>query len=205
MNVDNSSAEGEFRRTAGSLTRSRLDALVARHAVRDRLLATDLQVAAEQLKAATRTELRPLRQLVNKARSIPEADYGWDLHDIVIAAREIVEELHVLAVRGPSQGLLEATEYAIAVWEELAALLSQDWRTYDAESEVICQDLADIHLDLCEQAPAAPLALAERLVRLDVASQLGTSCINAPDRYRHLLGPEGVSAFEELRGKRRCW
>ncbi len=68
-------------------------------------------------------------------------------------------------------------EYVITDVEDLAALLHQDWRTYDAESEEIGQVLAEIHLGLCEQVPASPGALAERLVRLHPASQMGTSCI----------------------------
>ncbi|WP_151775668.1 hypothetical protein [Streptomyces abyssomicinicus] len=107
MNIDNASAKGEYRRLAAGLTRDRLDVLVARHAIRDRRLATELQVAAGQLKAATRAELRPLDELVNKSRLIPEGDYGWDLHDIVVAVREIIEELRVMVARGPSQDLLE--------------------------------------------------------------------------------------------------
>ncbi|MBC3840011.1 hypothetical protein GXW82_06825 [Streptacidiphilus sp. 4-A2] len=122
-------AESRFLALAGTLGAERLAALVARHAVRDRLLATELEVATGQLGAPVGADLAALRALTDQARSIPDGDDDYDLYDIVRAVRAVLAELDALALRPPTPELLDAAEYAVESWDRLACVLAQDWRT----------------------------------------------------------------------------
>ncbi|WP_157538053.1 hypothetical protein [Kitasatospora azatica] len=197
-------AERRFRALAQSVTPAELVALIARHAVRNRLLATDLEVVTGRLGAPSTEDLAPLRALVDEARSIPDGRYEYDLHDIVTAVRAVLAELRAQALRPPSGELLDAVEYVVERWDHLAGVLSQDWRTYDNESGEIGAELAALHLDLCEQLRNDPLELAERLATLVAACEVDC-CLNPPAPYRHLLGPDGVAAFEERWKVLRRW
>lgn len=196
--------EAEFRRLARSLTRDQLEALLSRQAVRDRLVATDLKVTAGALGPAGRSDLARLRALVDKARAIPERRYEYDLHDLVAAAREFLAELQVQALRPPSKDLLAAAEYTVKGWDHLAEIVSQDWRTYANEIEEIGDSFAVIHLDLCEQLDDNPLDLADRLATLAAATG-NECCLNPPEPYHHLLGPDGLNTFTRLLKQRRGW
>ncbi|MGF1425624.1 hypothetical protein [Kitasatospora sp. LaBMicrA B282] len=166
-----------------------LVALIARHAVRDRLLATDLEVATGHLGALSTEDLALLRALIDEARSIPDGRYEYDLHDIVTAVRAVLDELRAQVLRPPSWALLDAVEYVVECWDHLAGVLSQDWRTYDNESGEIGSELAAIHVDLCEQLQGDPLELAERLATLAAAACQVDCCLSPPAPYQHLLGP----------------
>ena len=144
-------AEQRFLALAETLAPARLAVLVARYAARDRLLGTGLEVAAGALGPPTAEELAPLRALADQAAAIPGGDDEWDLHDIVTAMRAALAELRAQALRPPTAALLDAVEYTVERWERLADVLSEDWRTYGREVEQIGAELADVHLDLCEQ------------------------------------------------------
>jgi uncharacterized Zn finger protein len=197
-------SELRLRALAETLTPAELVALITRHAVRDRLLATDLEVTTGRLGAPSAEDLAPLRTLVDEARSIPDGRHEYDLHDIVTAAQAVLAELRAQALRPPSEELLDAVEYAVERWDYLAGVLSQDWRTYENESSEIGSELAALHLELCEQLRNDPLDLAERLATLAAACEVDC-CLNPPAPYRHLLGPAGVAAFEERWKALRRW
>ncbi|MFH9355504.1 hypothetical protein [Kitasatospora sp. NPDC017646] len=196
-------AERRFRTLARTLDVAELVALIARHAVRDRMLAVDLEVVTGRLGAPGAEDLEPLRALVDEARAIPDGRYEYDLHDIATAGRAVVTELQVLALRPPSVELLDAVEYAAERWDYLAGVLSQDWRTYDKEACEIGSAIAAVHVGLCERLRIDPAELAERLARLATVCETD-SCLYPTGQYRHLLGRDGLEAFErrwkELRG-----
>jgi uncharacterized Zn finger protein len=189
--------ELRFLALAETLSPARLAALVARNAARDRLVATDLEVAVGRLGPPTAEELAPLRALAEQASVIPGGEDEYDLHDIVTSVRAALAELHVQALRPPSSALLDAVEYTVERWDRLAEVLSEDWRTYRWEIEDIGVDLADVHLDLCEQLRPAPEELAARLATIVRA---GGSCLQPPAPYLSLLGPDGRAAYQRLLG-----
>ncbi|WP_431681297.1 hypothetical protein [Kitasatospora sp. KL5] len=196
--------ERRYRDLAKTLDTAELIALIARHAVRDRQLAMDLQVVTGRLGAPGAGDLASLRALVDEAREIPDGRYEYDLHDIVTAGRAVVAELQVLALRPPSVELLDAVEYAAECWDYLAGVLSQDWRTYDRESREIGSAIGAVHVGLCEQLQVDPAELAERLAKLAAECETD-SFLNLPASYRHLLGPDGVAVFERRWGALRGW
>ncbi|MEU6974046.1 hypothetical protein AB0A71_41290 [Kitasatospora aureofaciens] len=196
--------ERRFRTLARTLDVAELVALIARHAVRDRMLSTDLEVVTGRLGAPGAEDLARLRALVDEARAIPDGRYGYDLHDVATAGRAVVAELQVLALRPPSVELLDAVEYAAERWDYLAGVLSQDWRTYDKESNEIGSGIAAVHVGLCERFRIDPAELVERLARL-VAVCDTDSCLYPTGRYRHLLGRDGLEAFEWRRKELRGW
>ncbi|QMU71030.1 hypothetical protein [Streptacidiphilus sp. P02-A3a] len=195
-------AELRFLALAETLDPARLAALVARHAARDRLLAVDLEVVTGQLGAPTAEDLAPLRTLVGRADAIPGGDAEYDLHDLVTAARAALAELAVQAVRPPTLALLDAAEETVRCWDRLAAELSADWRTYHQEVHRIGAELADVHLDLCEQLQLDPLELADRLATVERAAESrdgnGASCLRPPAPYRSLLGADGLAGYQRL-------
>ena len=179
---------------AETLDPARLAALVARQAARDRLAATDLEVATGRLGPPTAEELAPLRALADQAQAIPGGDDEYDLHDIVTAVRATLAELHAQALRPPTAELLDAVEYTVERWDRLAEVLGEDWRTYRREVEEISAELADVHLDLCEQLRPEPGVLAARLAAIARAG----SCLRPPAPYLSLLGPDGRAAYQRL-------
>ncbi|QMU77688.1 hypothetical protein GXW83_20330 [Streptacidiphilus sp. PB12-B1b] len=194
---------------AGTLGAERLAELVARHAVHDRLLATDLALATGQLGVPTTEELRPLRALADRALAVPSAEDGYDLHQVATAARAAVAELRVQALRPATPALLDAAEHTVACWDRLAVLLGQDWRSYGEEVEELGAELADVHLDLCERLRPDPADLARRLAALahpggDRDDRPGIACcLEPPAPYRSLLGADGLAAFEREAAARR--
>jgi len=187
-------AELRFLALAETLDPARLAALVARQAARDRLAATDLEVATGRLGPPTAEELAPLRALADQAQAIPGGDDEYDLHDIVTAVRATLAELHAQALRPPTAELLDAVEYTVERWDRLAEVLGEDWRTYRREVEEISAELADVHLDLCEQLRPEPGVLAARLAAIARAG----SCLRPPAPYLSLLGPDGRAAYQRL-------
>lgn len=195
-------AELRFLALAETLDPARLAALVARHAARDRLLATDLEVATGHLGTPTADDLAPLRALIDQADAIPGGDAEYDLHDLVTAARAALAELGVQALRPPTPALLDAAEETVRCWDRLAAELAADWRTYHQEIHWIGAELADVHLDLCEQLQPEPQELAARLVAVERAAENlaadGATCLRPPAPYRSLLGADGLAAYQRL-------
>jgi len=197
-------AELRYLALAETLGAARLAALLARHAARDRLVATDLEVATGGLGAPTAEDLAPLRALADRAEAIPGGDAEYDLHDIATAVRAALAELRVQALRPPTPALLDAAEYTIERWDRLAVDLSEDWRTYEREIEEIGAELADIHLDLCEQLRPDPLELAGRLAAVvraaagdpDSGQPDADCCLQPPAPYRSLLGAEGLAGYQ---------
>ena len=200
--------ELRFLALARTLDAERLAELVARHAVRDRLIGTDLEVCAGLLGAAGAEELEPLRDLVDRARAVPGGDPEYELHDVVAAVRAVVAELRVQAVRPATPALLDAAEYAVACWDRLAVLLSRDWLGYRDDIEELGAELADVHLDLCERLRPDPAELAARLAALACpdgdgkpgekagSGQAGVGCcLEPPAPYRSLLGPDGLADY----------
>jgi hypothetical protein len=196
--------EDRFRALAQEIPPTALVDLVARHAARDRAFATALQVAAGQLGPVSTADLAPLRTLIKKARGIPNSRYQYDFHDLATAAHAILDELRVLSLRPASRPLLDAVERAVTCWDQLAYELSQDWQTYDDEIGTISDAVQSIHLTLCEQLDDDPLALADRLATLNAATQ-SDPCLEPPTRYAHLLGPDGLTAYEQALRQRRGW
>jgi hypothetical protein len=194
---------------AETLDAGRLAELVARHAVHDRLLATDLALATGQLGAPGAEELGRLRELADRAGALPAGEEEYDLHEVVTAARAAVAELRVQALRPATAALLDAAEHTVAHWDRLAGVLGQDWRTYGEEVDELGAELADIHLDLCERLRPAPAELAARLAALahpgdaDDDGLGDRCCLQPPAPYRSLLGPDGLAAFEREAAARR--
>ncbi|NYI04160.1 hypothetical protein [Allostreptomyces psammosilenae] len=186
-------AEEEMRAVAASLPHARLAELVARHAVRDRRLSTDLLAVAGALGVPDDAELAGVRRLVEEAAALVDDGGGGEPHRLAVAGRRIVEELRVLTVRPADSAVLDLVERAVSVWGGLAACLNDAWEVYEEEAAEIGGTLADVHLELCEHLRPDPVELGRRLAALEGGDH--ECCLGAPGPYTGLLGPEGLAAY----------
>lgn len=106
---------------------------------------------------------------------------------------QIVESLEELLTPDSAEMLIDLTEYAI---KRLETSLEQ---IDDSDGEVgsIIEALGDLHLRACELAKPEPKALAARLFRLEMTSDMGI-CSFSATTYRDALGEEGVQHYRDL-------
>ncbi len=197
-------ALAEWSEIAVGLTHRELVELVARQAVSDRLFATGLLKAAGLLGPPGPAEIAAVRTAIDDALAV-ESGYHRDLHDLAEAGYRLAEELALLAQRPATAEALRAAEEAIEAWDgHLYAVLGQDYETYETEPSEIGGLIAAAHLALCESLEPDSQQLADDLVRLEGLAEIESS-INVA-AYKHLLGAEGMAAYQEgtreLRGSR---
>ncbi len=182
---------------AATVPARRLVMLVAEHAANDRRLETRLLTYAGRLGAATERELANVRATIDSLAG--DAVRGeYDLHDVARAGQLIVDELEILAQRPATVEALALVEHAAEVWDELAAILSQAYETYETESEEIGGALRAVHVRMCEELEVDPDDLIDRLIGI-ISGADYTSCLDAPGDYLALLGPDGVAAVNRRR------
>jgi hypothetical protein len=194
--LDADPAEQRFAEVARRLSRPELIGLVARQAVADQYFAALLLASAGQLPPPGPVEIDAARRIVSAAAEVPNRR-RWDPQDIVKAGTAMVAELELLGVRPPTEELLDVAEEAIVVWAVLSGYLYDAWETYETEPEEIGGALAELHLQLAKACQLDPLALAARLAAL-VRNAEDDTFLDAPERYREVLGANGIAEFEAL-------
>lgn len=185
----------QLAQVAATLPVRRLAMLVAERAATDRRLEARLLTYAGRLGAPTAAELAEVGKTVDSLAD--EATSGrWGLADLIMAGPRIVEELEILAQRPATEGALRVVEHAAARWDELAVHLHGTWQRLGSEPEEIGDALRDVHVRLCEELLPDPDELIERIVDV-VRRAESSSCLDAPEDYLAVLGPDGVAALQD--------
>ncbi|MDX6621574.1 MAG: hypothetical protein QOK36_3960 [Gaiellales bacterium] len=105
---------------------------------------------------------------------------------------ETLAELHQLVViRDP--GCVSLSEHAILCVDKALGQFS----AADPDMDALREEVRGLHLDACGAVPPKPAALAARLVEL--AEKTDHAWMHdAPERYRTLLGDEGLAALDAV-------
>lgn len=175
---------------AATLPARRLAALVGEYAASDRKLEARLLAHAGRLGAPTDRELAEVRATIDGI--VAEATRGrWGLEDLARAGRLIVDEVEVLVQRPPAEGTLVLVEDVARQWDELSVHLHGAYfdRSFEEDPEEIGAALLALHVRLCEQLDVDPDELVDRLKDIIGAAEI-TSCLDAPEEYAAVLGPE---------------
>ncbi len=175
-----------------SLDRARLVELVVDQAGRDDAFRERLTVRAAAAAGAT-IDVRERRQRVKRAfgngrfvdyRHAPEWAFG---------VNEALDELEELLDAGFATEVVELAEYTHARAERAIQHVddSDGWIT------AISVRLGDLHVRACTEARLDPVALARRLVKLELAGELDTFH-RAALVYASALGPAGIDEYRRL-------
>jgi hypothetical protein len=182
---------------AATLPARRLVRLVAEHAATDRRLETRLLTYAGKLGPATDVELADVRTTIDGLAGDATAGQ-WNPHDVVEAGQWIVEELEVLVERPASDAALRVVEHAARVWDGLAGYLHDASETDEDEPAEIGGALRAVHVRMCAELQLDPDDLAHRLAGIITEAEF-TSCLDEPEDYLALVGPDGVAAVRRAR------
>ncbi len=106
---------------------------------------------------------------------------------------QIVESMKELLTPDSAGMLVELAEFAIQRLEKSLEMIDDS----DGEVGAIVETLGDLHLRACELAKPEPIALAERLFRLEMTSAFGI-CSFSASTYCDALGEEGLRRYREL-------
>ena len=175
---------------AATLPARRLAALVGEYAASDRKLETKLRSWAGELGSPSPQELAAVRKTISRIAA--EATRGrWGLEDVARAGRLIVDELETLAQRPANPGAVTVVEGAAEWWDELSVHLHGAYsdNAYAEDPEVIGDAIRAVHVLMCEQVDVDPDELAARLATIMGKAEI-SSCLDAPDDYAALLGPD---------------
>ena len=175
-----------------SLDRARLVELVVEQARRDDAFRERLSVRAAAAAGAT-IDVRERRQRLKRAfgsgrfvdyREAPEWAFG---------VNEALDGLEELLDAGFAIEVVDLVEYAHARAEKAIQHVddSDGWIT------AISVRLGDLHVRSCIEAQIDPVALARRLVKLELAAELDTFH-RAALVYADALGPAGVDEYRRL-------
>lgn len=188
----------ELTALAETLPARRLAAMLGEYAAGDRRLETRLLAATGQIGAPTDAELATVRATLDRlARTATNGQ--WGLEDVARAGHLMLDEVEVLGERPPAEGVLPVVEHAARLWDDLSVHLyeaSYD-RNYDDPGEV-GDGLRTVHVSLCERLDVDPDELIDRLVEIIGAAEV-ESCLDEPDDYLSIIGPDGVKALLERR------
>ncbi len=187
-----SSEIDEVRVYLASLDQARLVDLVVEQAGRDDSFRERLAVRAAAAAGAT-IDVRERRQRLKRAfgsgrfvdyRAAPDWAFG---------VSEALDELEELLDAGFAIEVVDLVEYAHARAEKAIQNVddSDGWIT------AISVRLGDLHVRACADARIDPVALAHRLVRLELAGELDTFH-RAALVYASALGPAGVDEYRRL-------
>ncbi|WP_324338216.1 SWIM zinc finger family protein [Baekduia sp.] len=152
------------------------------------------RLAARALRAADGpVDMGACRALLDRAmrvRGYVDYQEAWGffqgVEDAIDTIAELLEDGHsgeVVELCEHAAGLLDAT---------VGEVDDSDGGTMDALGR-----LEELHLAACAGVDVDPVALAERLFSMAMASELDTFS-EAPQRYAEILGPEGLARFGEL-------
>jgi hypothetical protein len=181
----------ELTEVAATLSVRRLAALVGERAAVDRRLEARLLTYAGRLGAPTDEELTAVREIIDDLSTEATSD-EFELHHVVRAGHLIIDELEVLAQRPATDGVLDTVEHAAEVWDELVAHLPYSWGPED-EPEEIGGAIRAVHVLICTDLQVDAENLVDRLIGIIISAE-NTSCLDVPEDYLALLGPDGVEA-----------
>lgn len=179
----------ELTALAATLPVRRLAAMLGEYAAGDRRLEARLLVAAGQLGAPTEAELATVRRSLSRIAS-KATSARWSLADVLRAGEHIRTEVEVLAERPATEGALAVVEHAARLWDEVSVHLYDDTHLDRDPGEA----LRAAHVSLCERLDVDPDELIDRLVEIIGAAEV-ESCLDEPDDYLAVIGPEGVKAL----------
>jgi uncharacterized Zn finger protein len=166
--------------------------LVLDAAERDDRIYQSLLLKAERLNAGGNL-LPTFRKAIDKATRVCDFVDWREAGGFAGNLETIVESLEELLTPDSAALLAELAEYAI----ERVENAMQNIDDSDGEVGGIVDDLGDLHIQACELAESEPAALADRLFHLETTLPIGICSFNA-EKYRHVLGPEGLRRYREL-------
>ena len=175
-----------------SLDRARLVELVIEQAGRDDAFRERLAVRAAAAAGAT-IDVRDRRQRLKRAFGSGRfVDYRH-APDWAFGVNEALDELEELLDAGFVIEVVELVEYAHTRAEKAIQHIddSDGWIT------AISVRLGDLHVRACNEAQIDPVALARRLVKLELAGELDTFH-RAALVYAGALGPAGIDEYRRL-------
>jgi hypothetical protein len=180
---------------AASLPPRRLALLVAEYAVNDPRLATRLVTCAGVGAPLDDEEAAELRRRIDS--SAGQALVGqWQLADVTDAAEQILMELEILVERPVNDEALLVIEHAAAVYDGLAGHLYDAGDRYADSADVFGNALRGLHIRMCLDLDVNPEELVDRIAAI-VARAPAVSCLDEPDEYLEVLGPDEVEALRE--------
>lgn len=103
---------------------------------------------------------------------------------------EMIDALETLGEDGHHDAVAELAEYAYIEADKAVEYVDDS----DGWLLGIAERLSELHLSACEQGSVDPVALAGRLLRLELHSELGGFNKSAAS-YAGILGAEGLAAF----------
>lgn len=106
---------------------------------------------------------------------------------------DVVDAMETLSVSGHPATVIDLAEHA----HRCADAAMQYVDDSDGSLETISQRLADVHLDACRRASPDPVALAARLVDLELTSELD-GFHRAGAYWSDVLGPAGLAEYRRL-------
>lgn len=142
-----------------------------------------------------RVDLASFRRAIDLAVDpggfVPYAEaYQWSR-----GVDEVVDAVERLLDGGHADVVIELSEYALSALARLGGLIDDS----DGHVSVFCERLERLHLAACEDARPDPAALAERLLRWQLDSDLEVF-YDAADTYANVLGEAGLARYAELAG-----
>lgn len=178
--------------TLESLDRARLVELVIEQAGRDDAFRERRTVRAAAAAGAT-IDLREWRQRLKRAFGTGRFIDYRHAPDWAFGVNEALDELEELLDAGFATEVVELVEYAHTRAEKAIQHIddSDGWIT------AISARLGDLHVRACTQARIDPVALARRLVKLELAGELDTFH-RAALVYARALGPDGIDEYRRL-------
>ena len=105
---------------------------------------------------------------------------------------ETLVELHQLVVIG-DPSCVSLAEHAVLCVDKALGQFSEA----DPDMDALREEVRGLHLDACHALPPKPVALAARLVELAEKTERDW-LQDAPERYRDLLGDEGLAALDKI-------
>jgi hypothetical protein len=193
----------ECLRAAESLEPARLARFVAEHGAFDRVFAAKLLSEADLLPEAGPAELRAARVSITELCEVAQGR-RWELHDLVVAGRELVTQMELFALRPATADQLDLIEEAIGTWARESQHLRDDWSRYGDDAEEIAAELVRIHIRVCVRLDVDPHDLADRLAEMVAADSYG-SLADLGTEHAALLGPDGMAVYDELRAAHVGW
>jgi tetratricopeptide (TPR) repeat protein len=112
--------------------------------------------------------------------------YAGAVHSAVDLVEKLLRSGHAAPVIELSEAALRWLAAACGNIDDSAGRMTE-----------LMERLQEIHLRACETAKPDPVALAARLFRAELLAEYGEFHDSA-ERYGHILGPEGTTAFRKL-------
>jgi len=169
-----------------------LIALVLDTARRDERLYRSLLLKAQ--RSASGADLAEiLRKAIDNATHT-NGFIAWDeVRDVLDTLNDIVDSLAELLQPSTSHMLVELLEYAIKRIENMLEEVDDS----DGGMGGIVAHLGELHVEACRMSMPDPVALAERLFKLETTLPFGI-CSFAPSLYRDVLGEAGLQQYRKL-------